>query len=235
MGRRKIGLTVLALSSSIGNSSGLDLWGSKTKVTESDAQDQSTTTKKGSSSTSSNGKDNYHFEQSNPLPGQEVNTFGQPTYGVDVSFPMHHTKLSNNYAWLPHNVDPEHNPIVPDEYVGKNVQYLGNKQAEYDEFIKGCDEHYGASRGYSACQTTEDDRVDMTLRQPQVRRRVYIILDDYYFCYLYLVINCENKVIDLRPLYMLLHISHGKSLHYITHEQTQKIQIGNAKLYRIRI
>ena len=65
--------------------------------------------------------------------------------------------------------------------MGKNVQYLGNKQAEYDEFIKGCDAHYGASRGYSACQTTEDDRVDMTLRQPQVRRRVYIILDNFLF------------------------------------------------------
>jgi hypothetical protein len=26
-------------------------------------------------------------------------------YGVDVSFPIHHLEVSDNYAWLPHNLD----------------------------------------------------------------------------------------------------------------------------------
>jgi len=106
-----------------------------------------------------------HQQFTEPQTGQDVNQFGQPTYGVDVSFPIHHGELSQNYAWLPHNLDPENNPTPP-EFVGKNVQYMGNKQQEYDEFIKGCDEHYGSRSRYSACKTTESDRVDMSLRQP---------------------------------------------------------------------
>lgn len=104
-------------------------------------------------------------QPSEPLPGQDVNALGQPTYGADVSFPIHHTSLSENYAWLPHNVDPAHHPTPP-EFAHSNVQYLGNKQAEYDAFVKGCEEHYGHGRGYSACKITEADRVEMSLRQP---------------------------------------------------------------------
>jgi hypothetical protein len=47
-------------------------------------------------------------------------------YGVDVSFPMHHSKTSDNYAWLPHNLDPS--LPVPDRYKGMAVQPLGNRQ-----------------------------------------------------------------------------------------------------------
>ena len=160
MGRRRIIIAALSLVSTTYTTSSLKLWGSQ----EGDTPAQSDAI--GSSSTSSNGKDNYHFEQSDPIQNQEVNDMGQPTYGLDVSFPIHHLKLSTNYAWLPHNVDPENNPTPP-EYKGMNVQYLGNKQAEYDEFIKGCDEHYAQKgKAYSACRVTEEDRVEMSLRQP---------------------------------------------------------------------
>merc|ERR1719396_122596 len=102
-----------------------------------------------------------------PLPGQEVNKLGQPTYGVDVSFPIHHNFMSDNYAWLPHNMDPENNPTPP-QYEGKPVQYLGDKVGEYGEFLKGCQEHYNeAGKSYSACRITEEDRVEMSIRQPK--------------------------------------------------------------------
>jgi len=120
----------------------------------------------GDSDSSNSDSSNYHQDASDPLPGQEVNALGQPTYGVDVSFPIHHKALSDNYAWLPHNVDPANNPTPP-EYQGKNIQYLGNKQQEYDEFMQGCDDHYGGSGDYSACRITERDRVEMSLRQPK--------------------------------------------------------------------
>ena len=107
-----------------------------------------------------------HQQHSDPLPGQEVNDLGQPTYGVDVSMPIHHGKISDNFAWLPHNVDPENNP-TPKEYEGKPIQYLGDRQEWYDDFMKGCNEHYGNGRSYSGCQITEEDRVEMSLRQPE--------------------------------------------------------------------
>mmetsp|Transcript_33738 Transcript_33738/g.71919 ORF Transcript_33738/g.71919 Transcript_33738/m.71919 type:complete len:522 (-) Transcript_33738:188-1753(-) len=144
----------LLLSSS---ASALSFFGSGDKDAEPDAN---------SAPMSSPNRPELHQAHSDPLPGQDVNLFDQPTYGVDVSFPIHHGKLSDNYAWLPHNVDPANNPTPP-QYVGKPVQYLGNKQAEYDEFMKGCDNHYGGGKGYSACKVTEQDRVEMSLRQPR--------------------------------------------------------------------
>jgi len=104
-------------------------------------------------------------QPSEPLPGQDVNALGQPTYGADVSFPIHHGEISDNYAWLPHNVDPANHPTPP-EYEGKNVQYLGEKRQWYDNFIKGCEQHYGKGKGFAACKITERDRVEMSLRQP---------------------------------------------------------------------
>jgi len=165
MGRRKLrspkptaaaaALCAALLLASSTSSLALSLWGSGDAAVESDAD-----------SSSSGGHPNAHQKPSDPLPGQDVNSFGQPTYGVDVSFPIHHEKISDNYAWLPHNVDPENNPTPP-EYEGKPIQYLGRKQEEYDEFMKGCDEHYGTGRGgYSACRITESDRVEMSKRQP---------------------------------------------------------------------
>ncbi|KAL9182371.1 hypothetical protein ACHAXT_013023 [Thalassiosira profunda] len=137
------------------SASALNLWGGE-KVAESDADPASAPA-----------NPHLHQQPSDPLPGQDVNGFGQPTYGVDVSFPIHHREISDNYAWLPHNVDPENNPTPP-EYEGKPVQYLGRKQEEYDAFMDGCDAHYGGKRGrYSACRATEEDRVEMSLRQPK--------------------------------------------------------------------
>lgn len=87
-----------------------------------------------------------------------------PEYGVDVSFPMHHMKVSDNYQWLPHNKDPEH-WRTPAKFAGTPVQPLGDRQKFYDDFIQGCVKHYG-KKG-NRCISTEKDRVDMSLRQPQ--------------------------------------------------------------------
>lgn len=84
-------------------------------------------------------------------------------YGVDVSFPMHRSKVSTNYPWLPHNVDPENNP-TPDEYKGMPLQPLGNVQKFYDDYVQGCRDKYG-KHGH-LCDSTESDRVEMSLRQP---------------------------------------------------------------------
>jgi hypothetical protein len=99
---------------------------------------------------------------------QPINSFSQPTYGVDISFPIHHTSISTNYAWLPHN-----NPHLlsqshptPSEYQNMPIQYLGNKQAEYDAMIDACEAHYSSTGPNSVCKITEADRVEMSKRQP---------------------------------------------------------------------
>jgi len=84
-------------------------------------------------------------------------------YGVDVSSPVHRYKISNNYPWLPHNVDPKNNPTPP-EYEGMPIQWLGNKQEEYDKMIAGCSKLYPKPK--RICLQSELDRVDMGLRQP---------------------------------------------------------------------
>jgi hypothetical protein len=84
-------------------------------------------------------------------------------YGVDISFPMQHGKVSTNYPWLPHNVDPS--IPTPPEYRGMPINPLGDRQSAYDEFIQGCIKHFG-KRG-QRCLETENDRFAMSLRQPQ--------------------------------------------------------------------
>lgn len=61
-------------------------------------------------------------------------------YGVDCSFPIH------SYDW-------------------KCGDKLGNRQKIYEEFMAGCYEKHG-SKGWR-CKETEDDRLAMSLRQPQ--------------------------------------------------------------------
>ena len=73
-----------------------------------------------------------------------LNDFGQKTYGVDTSFPIHHDKV------VPADTNP-----------------LGDKQAFYDEFVQGCRDHYGGGRKGKACDSTEKDRIQMSLRQPK--------------------------------------------------------------------
>lgn len=79
-------------------------------------------------------------EESDPY--WAVDPDGNLEYGVDVSFPMHHSKV----------LAAPKNP-------------LGDKQKAYEEFIQGCVEKFG-SRG-NRCMATEQDRVEMSLRQPQ--------------------------------------------------------------------
>jgi prolyl 4-hydroxylase len=69
------------------------------------------------------------------------NTGDGPTYGVDVSYPIHHARIKDT-----------------------PLQILGDRQSWYDNFMKGCRDKYG-SRGGS-CDITEADRIAMNLRQP---------------------------------------------------------------------
>lgn len=85
-------------------------------------------------------------------------------YGVDVSFPMHRATVSDNYAWLDHNVDPS--IPTPEQYKDMPVQPLGDRQSFYNDFLDGCVEHFG-TKGGKRCISTEADRIEMSLRQPQ--------------------------------------------------------------------
>jgi hypothetical protein len=102
---------------------------------------------------------------------QVLNAFGQDSYGVDVSFPVHYMNVMNK----------EDNP-------------LGDRQKFYDEFMDGCREHYTGKRGSHACDITEEDRFAMSLRQPasmqnytdtgfkkvQAPKQVFDMLSDYW-------------------------------------------------------
>jgi hypothetical protein len=74
-------------------------------------------------------------------------------YGVDVSFPIHHRQPSDNYPWLP----------TPKE--GMAIQPLGDRQTFYKNYIDGCTKAFGSKA--RRCETNENDRVAMSLRQPQ--------------------------------------------------------------------
>jgi len=89
------------------------------------------------------------------------------TYGVDVSFPAHYLEVSENYAWLPHNVDPEKNPTPP-EYKDSVVQPLGNRKQVYEDFMKGCREWYKEEAEY--CDIMDVDRVQSSVRQAAAMR-----------------------------------------------------------------
>mmetsp|Transcript_6478 Transcript_6478/g.9533 ORF Transcript_6478/g.9533 Transcript_6478/m.9533 type:complete len:442 (+) Transcript_6478:161-1486(+) len=108
------------------------------------------------------------------------------TYGVDVSFPQHHYNASSNFAWLPHNVDPENNPTPPG-FENIAIQPLGDKETWYQEHIQGCVEFYG-DKG-PRCVATERERVDMNLRQPQSMRN--------YTKYGYTKIRAPEKVFKM--------------------------------------
>ena len=60
-------------------------------------------------------------------------------YGADVSFPIHHAVLHDGP--------------------------LGNRKAIYQEFMNGCREFYGVKG--NRCDISEDDRLEMSLRQCQ--------------------------------------------------------------------
>jgi len=77
---------------------------------------------------------------------------------------MHHARVSENYPWLSHNVDPVNNP-VPVEYKDVPIQPLGDRQALYEHFIQGCINYHG-EKG-RRCLRGERDRIDMSNTQPQ--------------------------------------------------------------------
>ena len=64
-------------------------------------------------------------------------------YGVDCSFPVH----SKNWA------SSDDCPLV-------------GRQQFYEDFMQSCRDHYGPKKG-RRCDTTEDDRIEMSVRQPQ--------------------------------------------------------------------
>ena len=89
------------------------------------------------------------------------------------SFPMHQNEVSTNYPWLPHNVDPKKFP-TPDEYKNMPIQPLGMDANErYQQYIQGCVDFYNTitdsnkSQRGQRCLDNEEDRIEMTLRQPQ--------------------------------------------------------------------
>jgi hypothetical protein len=90
---------------------------------------------------------------------------GQETvsYGVDVSFPIQHERITTNFAWLPHNIDT--NIQTPREYEGMVVQPLGDKQKIYDDFMQSCKDAFPDKA--QRCVQNERDRIAMSLRQPQ--------------------------------------------------------------------
>ncbi len=99
-------------------------------------------------------------------------------YGVDVSYPMHHAHVSENYPWLPHNVDP--NVPSPPEYNDMPLQPLGDRQKFYNNLLKDCEEHFnknskGTGRG-DRCREGEKQRIEMALRQPRSMQVSYTMI-----------------------------------------------------------
>jgi len=43
---------------------------------------------------------------------------------------------------------------------------LGDRKQLYEDFMQGCRDHYGGTKAHR-CDTTEDDRLEMSVRQPQ--------------------------------------------------------------------
>jgi hypothetical protein len=82
-------------------------------------------------------------------------------YGVDVSFPMHHPNVSTNYENLPHNTAPAGHP-TPSMFKDIPIQPLGDRQAVYTSFMKGCTDTFSAEE----CWDFESGRLEMSLRQP---------------------------------------------------------------------
>jgi prolyl 4-hydroxylase len=75
---------------------------------------------------------------------------GAPDYGVDISFPIHHASVSNNFPWLQNR----YNSTQP-------LQVLGDRQSFYDDFLRGCRQKDGRS-----CDEAESFRIETNLKQP---------------------------------------------------------------------
>jgi len=63
-------------------------------------------------------------------------------YGVDCTFPIHSKEFRCDH------------------------QFADDRKQAYLDFMQGCREHY-SSKGARRCDTTEEDRINMSIRQPQ--------------------------------------------------------------------
>mmetsp|Transcript_14180 Transcript_14180/g.20251 ORF Transcript_14180/g.20251 Transcript_14180/m.20251 type:complete len:520 (+) Transcript_14180:159-1718(+) len=104
-----------------------------------------------------------HHERTKPT----VNKMGQVAYGVDISWPMHSPLVSNNYPHLEHNRDGSGKTPIPDEYKDMPLQIMGNKRKLYEDYMQGCRDKFDKGKRNRSCDSYEEDRVQMSLRQPQ--------------------------------------------------------------------
>jgi prolyl 4-hydroxylase len=88
----------------------------------------------------------------------------EETYGVDVSFPTHN-RVSTNYPFLPHNLDPDHHSIPP-QFEHMPLQTQGDRQELYIQHLEGCRKAHEAVDP-TKCDLFEWDRMIMNRRQPQ--------------------------------------------------------------------
>lgn len=60
---------------------------------------------------------------------------------------------------------------VPEDHINQPIQPLGDVQSRYSKYMKDCFDYYQA-KGHKGirCKQTEQDRIDMSLRQPQSMR-----------------------------------------------------------------
>mmetsp|Transcript_12472 Transcript_12472/g.34630 ORF Transcript_12472/g.34630 Transcript_12472/m.34630 type:complete len:441 (+) Transcript_12472:350-1672(+) len=75
---------------------------------------------------------------------EEVPSVVVADYGVDCSFPIHSKEFKCDY-----------------EKYG-----LGDRKKFYEDFMQGCRDYYGPRKAIR-CDTTEEDRIEMSIRQPQ--------------------------------------------------------------------
>lgn len=101
-------------------------------------------------------------ESLTPTDDRNDSATSSSSYGVDVSFPMHHEQVSVNFDYLPHNALPSLYP-TPVSYRGMPIQPLGDRQEVYNRYLKGCQVRYSDQ----SCRDYERDRVAMNIRQPQ--------------------------------------------------------------------
>lgn len=107
---------------------------------------------------------NPETQASKPNSNNEI-----PSYGPDLSFPSSGVNaISTNYAWLPHNIDPENNP-TPAEFENIPVQVLGDRKKVYDDFMQGCRDYWDRELedGGKECDRDERDRIYHIKDQPK--------------------------------------------------------------------
>lgn len=97
-----------------------------------------------------------------PADGEDISN-----YGIDISWPIQ-GKVSTNYPWLPHNVDPIINP-TPIQYQEMPLQPFGNdgRHQAYMKHLEGCRSFYTNKEDSGMCDVYDFDRMLMNKRQPQ--------------------------------------------------------------------